>query len=121
MKLTVLNWFKDALITFVGRAIEILFRIILFILPLGVYLYIIQSRNKASKVSNISVYTTDESVWQHIFPGFILVAVDPNVFKKAIARTKGNIQLWVQANRYILGLIFMILIVLLMVISEVLK
>ena len=121
MKLTVLNWFKDASITFIGRLIEVIFRVILFILPLGVYLYIIQSRNKASTIRNISIYTTDDSVWQHIFPGFILVAVDPNIFKKSIAKVKGHIQLWIQNNKYIIALIFMTLIVALMVMGEILK
>ena len=76
---------------------------------------------KASTMSNISVFTNDDSRWQHIFPGFILVALDHNSFKKSANKIKATIQLWVQTNRYILGLIFMIFIVLFMVISEVLK
>lgn len=121
MKLTVLSWLRDASIVFIGRTVEILFRTILFILPLGVYLCLIQARNKASKVSNISVYTTDDSVWQHVFPGFILVAIDPNVFKKAIIKTKGSIQFWIQSNKYIIALIFMLLVIILMIIGEILK
>ena len=121
MKLTVLNWFKDSLIGLIGRTIEITFRVILFFLPLGVYLLLIQSRQKASTISNISVFTSDDSRWQHIFPGFILVTLDHNSFKKSANKIKAAIQLWVQTNKYILGLTFMILIVLFMVISEVIK
>ena len=92
MKLTVLNWFKDELIPFVGRIIELLFRIILFILPLGLFLLLIQYRGKASKISNISVFTEDNSVWQHIYPGFILVAIDPEITKRKIRRINKSIQ-----------------------------
>ena len=121
MKLTVLTWLRDALIPFIGRFIELLFRIILFMLPLGIYLYLIQSRSKASKVSNLSVYTNDDSVWQHIFPGFILVSINPRSFRKSIADTKNNIQTWISTNKYILSFLFMAAIVLLMILDEVIR
>ena len=107
MKLTVLTWIGQSLVSVLGRTIELLFRIILFLLPLGAYLLLIQSRSKASKVSNISIYTTDDSVWQHIFPGFILVSIDPNSFKKSYNSAKNKFQQWVNDNKYILAFIFM--------------
>lgn len=118
MKLTVLTWLRDSSIAFVGRAVELIFRALLLILPLGLYLCLIQARNKASKISSISVYTNDESTWQHIFPGFLLVAIDPKVLHKKRAAIKEKFQAWVQANKYLLSFIFMLLIVLLMVIGE---
>ena len=116
MKLTVLSWFKDTLITLLGRIIEVSFRIILFFLPLGLYLVLIQARDKASKVSNLSVYTSDNSVWQHIFPGFILVAINPNLFKQEYTEIKRKFQGWVSDNKYLLGFLFMTTIVVLMII-----
>lgn len=119
MKLTVINWLKDASVTFVGRSIEIIFRIILFLLPLGVYLYIIQSREKASTIRNISVYTNDESRWQHIFPGFILVDVNHGSFKRGYNKIKMNIQNWIATNKYLIAILFMALVVFLMLLNEV--
>ena len=121
MKLTVMEWFKDASVALIGRLIEVLFRTILFLLPLGIYLFLVQSREKASTIRNISVYTNDESRWQHVFPGFILVAVDPSGFKKSINKIKGNIQNWISSNKYILEVLFMIAVVALMVMCEVKK
>lgn len=114
MKLTILNWLKDAAIPFVGKLIELLFRIILFIMPLGVFLLLIQYRNKASKISNISVFTTDESTWQHIYPGFALVAINPETNKKNIKRIKKNIQATIESNKYFIEIIFMIVVVILL-------
>ena len=111
MKLTVLGWLRDSSISLIGRTIEIIFRIILFFLPLGAYLLLIQSRSKASKVSNISVYTNDESIWQHVFPGFILVSVDPSSFKKAYSSVKSKFQQWVNNNKYELTALFMAIVV----------
>lgn len=111
MKLTVLTWLRDSSISLIGRIIEIVFRILLFCLPLGVYLLLIQARDKASKVSSISVYTTDDSVWQHIFPGFILVAVNPNSFKNSFNSIKLRFQQWVNNNKYELTTLFMAVVV----------
>ena len=115
MKLTVIGWVKDTLKVFLGRTIEIMFRMILFLLPLGIYLTVLQFRNKVSSVSNLTVYTKDESVWQHIFPGFILVSIEPQQFKAFISTKKANLQKWIKDNQYLLGLLFMLLIVCLMI------
>lgn len=115
MKLTVLNWFKDSIKIFLGRVIEFIFRVVLFLLPLGVYMFIIQQRTKVSSVSNLTVYTKDESVWQHVFPGFILVAIQPNQFKEYISVKKAKIQGWIKDNKYLLAMLFMALVIGLMV------
>ena len=110
----VTRWLLDSITPLIGRFIELLFRIILFILPLGLYLTLIQYRTKVSKVSNISVYTTDESVWQHIFPGFILVAINPESFKKHLQDTKRTIQNSISNNKYLIEVLFMIAVLVLM-------
>lgn len=121
MKLTVLTWLKDSSIPFIGKIIEILFRLILLILPLGIFLYLIQSRDKASTIRTINVYTTEDSKWQHIFPGFILVAIDPNALKNSYKKTLGNIQSWISSHKYLLEALFMVIIIVLMYISGVAK
>ena len=90
--------------------IEIIFRVILFCLPLGIYLLLIQSRSKASKISNISVYTEDYSVWQHIFPGFILVSVNPNSIKEWYLKKRLKVQIWVGDNRFLLFLLLFLIV-----------
>ena len=73
----------------------------------------IQLRSKASKISNISVYTDEKSCWQHIFPGFILVAVDENMLKNKYNEIKKNFQTWIFNNRFILSFLAIFLIILL--------
>lgn len=117
MKLTVLTWIKDELIGYIGKLIELLFRLFLLILPMGLFLLLIQGRSKASTIRTILDSTEDNSRWQHIFPGFILVAIDPDITKSTYTRIKGNIQSWINRNKYILGFIFMALVVALMIIK----
>ena len=117
MRLTVLNWIKDEATPFVGRAIEFLFRTILFLLPLGVYLFLLQGRSKASSINSISVYTNEESKFQHIFPGFILVSISPNSLNEALLKAKSSFQSWVERNKYLLAFMFMSVIVGIMMLS----
>ena len=115
MKLTVLKWLGDSSVALLGRLIELTFRIILCFLPLGVYMILLQKRQKASSINTISVYTNERSKFQHVFPGFILVAVEPNFLNATITKVRDNIQNWVQRNKYLLALAFMAIIIVLMV------
>lgn len=117
MKLIVLTWLRDSLIQLMGRVVEILFRLILLVLPMGVYLLLIQARDKASSIRTILDFTEDNSRWQHIFPGFIIVAINPDVTKNAYNKLKREFQMWINENKYALGLLFMTLIVVLMILK----
>ena len=117
MKLTVLSWLRDELVVYLGKLVELFFRLLLLVLPMGLYLLLIQGRSKASSIRTILDSTEDNSRWQHIFPGFILVAIDPNATKSAYNRIKINVQSWINGNKYLLGFMFMTLIVTLMLIK----
>ena len=105
--LTVSNWFKEYLLVFLSRVIEYSFRLLLFCLPLGIYMLILQLRSKASSVSNISVYTNDKSSWQFVFPNFILVAVNPNELKETFNKKKEELNKFIENNKYFLIILFL--------------
>ena len=117
MKLTVLTWLKDSSISLIGRTIELIFRSILCLLPLGIYMLLLQKRSKASSINTITVYTKDTSKFQYVFPGFILVSVDPDALNNYILKTRNALQNWISSNKYVLTLLFMVLIVGLMLLS----
>lgn len=117
MKLTVLGWLRDILIPLIGKFIEIIFRVVLCLLPLGVYMLILQKREKASSTTSISVYTNENSKFQHVFPGFLLVAIEPDSLSVTLTKLHSNFQNWIQKNKYILSLMFMTIIVGLMILS----
>lgn len=120
MNLIVYNWFKEFLKGFIWQIAERLLRILLFLLPVGVYITMLQFRSKASKVSSLTVFTKDNSVWQYIFPGFALVAIDPSMFKNAIKKRNEEFQFWIQNNKYTLSFLFALLMVLIILWKKVL-
>ena len=121
MKLTVLTWLKDSSVTFVGKLIEILFRITLFLLPLGAYILLMQSRTKASSIRNISVFTNDSSTWQHVYPGIIMVTVNPSYIKEKFISFRKKFNNWFITNKYLIEFLLAAIIVVLMIIIGVAK
>ena len=119
MKLTTITWVKDALLLFIARLIEVAFRVMLFILPLGVFLLVLQNRNKVSSVSSLSAFTNDNSVWQHVFPGFILISIDQKQFRNNLLKVRERVQGWIKENRGLIDILFMFLVVLVLVILEI--
>lgn len=117
MRLTVLNWIKDGTKGFVATSIEAFLRVLLFFLPLGLFMLLLQLRSKASKVSGLTAFTTQQSEWQQIYPGYILVAIDPHALEKYIERTNKGIQAWVTKYKYTLCLLFATILVVIMLVK----
>ena len=117
MELTVLKWVGDKLIPLLGKGVELCFRIVLSLLPLGVYMLLLQLRSKASSARSIITYVEDNSIFQHVFPGYMLVSVDPNSLQKYVTKLNSDFQLWVSNNKYTLSFLFMLVIVGLMILS----
>ena len=67
----------------------------------------------------IKIFTKDNSKFQHVFPGFILVAVEPEALNTFLTKVHNDIQNWISRNRYLLALAFMFIIVGLMLLSYV--
>lgn len=111
MKLEVTKWVVDFSVNVMKQFSEFLLRSILFLLPLGVYMFLLEYRNKVSKISNLLVYTKDHSVWQHVFPGFILVAIDPGSFKNSVNAKQDAIHKWIEKHRYVLSFLFALILV----------
>ena len=117
MKLTVLKWLGSSSVVLLGRLIELTFRTILCFLPLGVYMLLLQKRKGASSATTISVYTNERSKFQHVFPGFILVAIEPGALDLMIGQVKEKVQNWISQNKYILAFSFALILVILMILK----
>ena len=55
-------------------------------LPMGLFMLIMSFRTKNNSTTAIQTFTNDRSEFQHIFPNFILVIVEPSLLKKEIQK-----------------------------------
>lgn len=63
-------------------------------LPMGLFMLIMSFRTKNNKTTAISTFTNDRSEFQHIFPNFILVIVEPSWLKKGIKKRIDDLNLF---------------------------
>lgn len=118
MKPIILTWIKEFILSTLKSIGEFTARIIWLILPLGVFILLIQMRSKASGIRSISAFTNDNSEFQAIFPGYYLISVNPNEMKEHMIKTKNIFQKWVENNKYVLCFSLALCVVLLMLIGK---
>lgn len=66
--------------------LNLILSMVYLLLPVGIYMMLLQFREKVSKVSALSTFTEDDSTWQFIHPNFILVCKDPKEHKVAFKK-----------------------------------
>lgn len=88
--------------------LEKIFVAIYCLLPVGVFMLLMSLRSKGSKATAISTYLTDRSEFQHIFPNFLLVIVDPNWLKKKVTNKINSMQAFLLKYRALLIALFFI-------------
>ena len=53
------------------------------LLPIGLFMLLMSLRTKNHKATAISTFTNERSEFQHIFPNYILVIVEPHMLKRS--------------------------------------
>lgn len=95
---------------FIVLTIGLLEKILVFIyclLPIGLFMLIMGLRSKNHKVTALSTFTTDNSEFQHIFPNYILVTIDPNYYKRQIVKKVQSVSNFLERWAIFLLLIFL--------------
>lgn len=79
------------------------------LLPIGLFMLIMSSRTKNHKATAISTFTNERSEFQHIFPNYILVIVEPKLMQKSIDNKIKAINAFVDKYKWIFLLLFFFL------------
>ena len=79
------------------------------LLPIGLFMLIMSSRTKNHKATAIGTYTNERSEFQHIFPNYILVIVEPKLMQKSIDNKIKVINTFVDKYKWIFLLLFFFL------------
>lgn len=79
-------------------------------LPLWFFMVIMQLRDKNNKATAISTFVKDNSEFQYIFPGYILVAVDPTSLRKWHKNFMRIVYDYLNTNKWLLIISLLIII-----------
>lgn len=55
-------------------------------LPMGLFMLLMSLRTKNHKATAIGTFTNERSEFQHIFPNYILVVVEPQLLRRGVAK-----------------------------------
>lgn len=72
------------------------------LLPIGFFMLMMSFRSKNHKTTAISTFTNDNSEFQHIFPNYILVIVEPKWLKKGIDKRVKEFSNFIEKYKYVL-------------------
>ena len=85
-KFPMLNVLLQLFIALTIGLLEKICILLYLMLPLGLFMPLMSLRTKNHKATAISTFTNEKSEFQHIFPNYILVVVEPQLLKRHIAK-----------------------------------
>ena len=85
-KFPMLNVLLQLFIALTIGLLEKICILLYLMLPMGLFMLLMSLRTKNHKATAISTFTNEKSEFQHIFPNYILVVVEPQLLKRHIAK-----------------------------------
>lgn len=104
----VLNAIRDMIAWILNKVLTLVY----LCLPVGLFLLLMQLRDKNNKATAIGAFVDENSEFQYIFPEYILVSVDPNKLKRDTRRKISNVNSFMEKWKWtlLIGLLGLILI-----------
>lgn len=99
------------LIAYVG---EYVLRFIYLCLPLGLFMFMMSLRKKCNSITAIDVYANEKAVFQQVYPGALLVLIEPKAFLDRCKVLSMKAETFIEVHKYSIFacLLFIIIIVL---------
>ena len=85
-------------------------------LPMGLFMLLMSLRTKNHKATAIGTFTNEKSEFQHIFPNYILVVVEPQLLRRSVTKKVNEVNGFL--SKY-LGMILVGIILVLLVLGAV--
>ena len=114
-KFPMLNVILQLIIALTVGVVEKIFVFLYCMLPIGLFMAIMSLRDKNHKMPAISTFTSENSEFQHIFPNYILVIIEPNYFKKLMNSRIKSINTFLDKYKLIIAFMFILSIIALFV------
>ena len=104
---------------FIALSIGLLEKICILLylmLPMGLFMLLMSLRTKNHKATAIGTFTNEKSEFQHIFPNYILVVVEPQLLRRSVTKKVNEVNGFL--SKY-LGMILVGIILVLLVLGAV--
>lgn len=115
-KFPMLNVLLQLVIALTIGLLEKICILLYLMLPMGLFMLLMSLRTKNHKATAIGTFTNEKSEFQHIFPNYILVVVEPQLLKRSVVKRVNEVNSFL--SKY-LGMILVGIILVLLVLGAV--
>ena len=85
-KFPMLNVLLQLVIALTIGLLEKICILLYLMLPMGLFMLLMSLRTKNHKATAIGTFTNEKSEFQHIFPNYILVVVEPQLLRRSATK-----------------------------------
>lgn len=85
-KFPMLNVLLQLVIALTIGLLEKVCILLYLMLPMGLFMLLMSLRTKNHKATAIGTFTNEKSEFQHIFPNYILVVVEPQLLRRSVTK-----------------------------------
>ena len=115
-KFPMLNVLLQLVIALTIGLLEKICILLYLMLPMGLFMLLMSLRTKNHKATAIGTFTNEKSEFQHIFPNYILVVVEPQLLRRSVTKKVNEVNGFL--SKY-LGMILVGIILVLLVLGAV--
>ena len=115
-KFPMLNVLLQLVIALTIGLLEKICILLYLMLPMGLFMLLMSLRTKNHKATAIGTFTNEKSEFQHIFPNYILVVVEPQLLRRSVVKKVNEVNSFL--GKY-LGMILVGIILVLLVLGAV--
>lgn len=115
-KFPMLNVLLQLVIALTIGLLEKICILLYLMLPMGLFMLLMSLRTKNHKATAIGTFTNEKSEFQHIFPNYILVVVEPQLLRRSVVKRVNEVNSFL--SKY-LGMILVGIILVLLVLGAV--
>lgn len=115
-KFPMLNVLLQLVIALTIGLLEKICILLYLMLPMGLFMLLMSLRTKNHKATAIGTFTNEKSEFQHIFPNYILVVVEPQLLRRSVTKRVNEVNGFL--GKY-LGMILVGIILVLLVLGAV--
>ena len=115
-KFPMLNVLLQLVIALTIGLLEKICILLYLMLPMGLFMLLMSLRTKNHKTTAIGTFTNEKSEFQHIFPNYILVVVEPQLLRRSVTKRVNEVNSFL--SKY-LGMILVGIILVLLVLGAV--
>ena len=110
-KFPMLNVLLQLVIALTIGLLEKICILLYLMLPMGLFMLLMSLRTKNHKATAIGTFTNEKSEFQHIFPNYILVVVEPQLLRRSVTKKVNEVNGFL--SKYLVMILVGIILVLL--------